>query len=108
MCGTTFVTVSPSSSQTSLKHAVRGRMLRPDVDEHVLGADLRLRNVERCDRAGRRGVHRRSHLTTPARRSSSTVLRAHRARLSFGFSARRSGFRLAAFCAGPDPLVART
>ena len=37
------------------KHAVRRRVLRPDVDEHLLGAELRLRHVEGRQRARRPG-----------------------------------------------------
>ena len=45
------------------QHSMRGRMLRPDVDEHVLGIHVRLGDVERGDRAERRiSVH--AHFTS--------------------------------------------
>ncbi len=47
MWGMHRTTVSPSSSHTNLQHAVRGRMLGPDVDEHVVGLEVRFRKVDR-------------------------------------------------------------
>ncbi len=50
MCGMQRTTVSPSSSMHEPQHAVRGGVLRTDVDEHVLGGEIIARTAGRAER----------------------------------------------------------